>query len=83
MFFLKTNAEKELDSIIQSLEMNMSNNYKDNAQANLRELDATLLRMKSEGKLKGKKLAYYEGILADYQTKMKGYSHREQTPYWT
>ena len=32
MGLFKSKAEKELDSIIQSLEMNMANNYKDNAQ---------------------------------------------------
>ena len=29
MGLFKSKAEKELDSIIQSLEMNMANNYKD------------------------------------------------------
>jgi len=36
MGLFKSKAEKELDGIIQSLEMNMANNYKDNAQAILR-----------------------------------------------
>ena len=51
MGLFKSKAEKELDSIIQRLNMNMSNNYKDNAQDELKE-------------------------------KMKGYSHKDQKPYW-
>lgn len=39
--------------------------------------------MKAEGKLKPKALAKYQDILLKYQSKMKGYSHREQKPYWT
>ena len=47
MGLFKSKAEKELDSIIQKIDMNMSNSYKDNAQE-----------------------------------KMKGYSHKDQKPYW-
>ena len=39
MRFFKSKEEKELDGIINRLEMNMSNNYKDNAQDNLKELE--------------------------------------------
>ena len=49
MGLFKSKAEKELDSIIQRLEMNMSNNYKDNAQDNLKELEATVNAMRSSG----------------------------------
>ncbi len=36
MGLFKSRAEKELDSIIQRLEMDMANNYKDNAQRLIR-----------------------------------------------
>ena len=39
MGLFKSKAEKELDDIIRRLEMNMSNNYKDNAQDDLKELE--------------------------------------------
>ena len=39
MGLFKTKYERELDMIITRLEMNMSNNYKDNAQMNLKELE--------------------------------------------
>ena len=83
MGLFKSRYEKELDMIIQRLEMNMSNNYKDNAQANLKELEEALGKIKSEGILKGKPLKHYETILSEYQSRMKGYSHKDQKPYWT
>ena len=76
MRFFKSKEEKELDNIISRLEMNMSNNYKDNAQDNLKELEATI------NALKPAILAQYMAILNDYKEKMKGYSHKDQKPYW-
>ena len=82
MGLFKSKAEKELDSIIQRLEMNMSNNYKDNAQDNLKELEATVNAMRGSGSLKQGALSRYESILDSYKEKMKGYSHKDQKPYW-
>ncbi len=82
MGLFKSKAEKELDGIIQRLEMNMSNNYKDNAQDDLKELEATLDALRSSGGIKPGPLAKYEGILGEFKERMKGYSHREQKPYW-
>ena len=83
MGLFKSNYEKKLDEIINQLEVNMSNNYKDNARDNLRELTETFGQIKAEGLLKEKRLKYYEDLLADYQTRMVGYSHKDQKPYWT
>ena len=82
MGLFKSKAEKELDSIIQRLEMNMSNNYKDNAQDNLKELETTVNAMRGSGSLKPGALSRYESILDLYKEKMKGYSHKDQKPYW-
>ena len=82
MGLFKSKAEKELDGIIQSLEMNMANNYKDNAQANLKELGEAVEAMKASGALKTGTLTRYESILEGYRDKMKGYSHKDQKPYW-
>ena len=83
MSFFKSKYEVQLDSIINSLEMNMSNNYKDNAQDNLRELEDALTQMKNDNVIKEKKLKLYEDKLASYKNKMKGYTHKDQKPYWT
>ena len=82
MGLFKSKAEKELDSIIQRLEMNMSNNYKDNAQDNLKELEANVNAMRGSQSLKQSALSRYESILDSYKENMKGYSHKDQKPYW-
>ena len=73
---------KPLEAVLFSLQMNMSNNYKDNAQSNLKELEEAFVRLRESGALKGKACMNYEAILADYREKMKGYSHKDQKPYW-
>jgi len=83
MGFFKSKEEKELDIIIQRMHMNLSNNYKDNAQDNLREFAEKLEQMQASGKFKEKTLKQYETILDEYRGKLKGYSHKDQKPYWT
>ena len=82
MGIFKSKTEKELDAVIERLKMNMANNYKDNARDNLKELEIMMEEVRSDGKLKGKSLAKYEEILNTYREKMKGYSHKDQKPYW-
>ncbi|MBR5406668.1 MAG: hypothetical protein IK111_03385 [Lachnospiraceae bacterium] len=82
MGLFKSKEEEKLDKVIQRLQMNMSNNYKDNAQDDLKELEATMNAVRTSGKLKDKALAKYEAILDEYKEKMKGYSHKDQKPYW-
>ena len=83
MGLFKSKGEKELDKIILKLEMNMSNNYKDNAQANLRELEEALNAMRESGDVKAAVITRYDSIVDSYKQKMKGYSHKDQKPYWT
>lgn len=82
MGLFKSKTEKELDSLIQRMEMNLSNNYKDNAQDNLKDFVAALEYAKDKGNIKGSTLSKYEGILTSYREKLKGYSHKDQKPYW-
>ena len=82
MGLFKSKAEKELDAVIRRLEMNMSNNYKDNAQDDLKELETMVDAFKTLGTVKPGALTKYEGILDDLKEKMKGYSHKDQKPYW-
>lgn len=83
MSLFTTKYEKQLDSILHRMQMNLSNNYKDNAQSNLQELEETYLKMKAEGILKKKTEERYGQLINDYKSQLKGYSHKEQTPYWT
>ena len=81
--FIKTKEEKELLLSIEKIEMNMSNNYKDAAQMNLAELEAKLFRFTEQGKLSDELREKYESIVGTYRQKLKGYTHKDQKPYWT
>lgn len=83
MGLFKNNYEKDLDAVIKHLEMNMSNNYKDAAQADFREFEEKVQKYINEGHIKGKSSEIYEGKLKDYRVKMQGYTHKDQKPYWT
>lgn len=81
--FLKNNGKnKQLEEIIQRIQMNVENNYKDAAQLNLKELEETLEQLKKAGKLKDAQLAYYEDRLQDLRARMKNFTHKDQKPYW-
>ena len=79
----KSKEVKLLDSIISEMEMNMANNYKDNAQANLKEFAEILQSMKEGRNITDEVYSEYSGILEMYRNRMEGYSHKDQKPYWT
>ena len=83
MGLFKSRYERELDAIIFKIDMNMSNNYKDNAQMDLQDLEDTFKEYCEQGKLKEKTCQKYESILESYRIKLKGYTHKDQKPYWT
>ena len=82
MLWFKSAEEKELDKIVQRMEMNLSNNYKDNAQDNLREFEERLEALQKGKRLKEQVYKKYEAVLAIYQAKLDGYSHKDQKPFW-
>ena len=79
----KPRTKSELEEIIRSLESNRSNNYKDNAQADYKKLIKRFEELKEEGKLNDKQLAYYKNVIDNYKIYLNGYTHKDQTPYWT
>ena len=79
----KNKYEKKLDEILDEMNMNMSNNYKDNAQKNLEEFESALTRFIEQGRLKEKSQKNYTDVLTSYKERLKGYSHKDQKPYWT
>lgn len=80
--FLKPGKNSDLEDIIVRLNMNMSNNYKDAAQSNLKEFQELYMKLCESGKLNEKQKVRYEGLLKEYKEKMKDYSHKDQKPYW-
>lgn len=83
MGLFKSASEKQMDALMAKIDMNMSNNYKDNAQMDLKEFEELFAEVKASGKLNPKKVAKYESYLGDYQARLKGYTHKDQKPYWT
>lgn len=82
-FLKKSKAAKELDRIIAEIDTNMQNNYKDAAQAALREFEEKLHSMIENGELSDGQKAEYTSRLDSYKIKLKSYSHKDQKPYWT
>ncbi|MCQ2520583.1 MAG: hypothetical protein MJ107_08645 [Lachnospiraceae bacterium] len=82
MGLFKTKYERQLDSLLGSLNMNMSNNYKDAARMDFDEFEKLFEELKARGVLKEKTIAAYESVLSVYKEKLKGYSHKDQKPYW-
>lgn len=83
MCLFKSRYEMELDMIIDKINMNMSNNYKDNAQSDLRDFEKRFEELQEQGALKPKAVARYDSLLGIYREKLKGYTHKDQKPYWT
>lgn len=83
MGLFKSEAEKRLDAMIHSIEMNCSNNYKDAAQEDLDALEHAFATMLEKGLLKEKAKAHYERQVGIYKEKLKGYTHKDQKPFWT
>lgn len=82
-FFKKYPQNKQLDEIIQNIEVNAANNYKDAAQEDLREFEETLKKLAEEGKLSDKQRVYYREKLGVFQRDMKSFTHKDQKPTWT
>ncbi|MBP3477517.1 MAG: hypothetical protein J6K48_14565 [Lachnospiraceae bacterium] len=73
---------KQLDEIIQRVEMNVSNNYKDAAQDGLKEFEEVLQRLEAAGKIKEKQKQYYERKLSAFKEQMINFTHKDQKPTW-
>ena len=67
----------ELDQIIQSIRMNMENNYKDNATNGYHQLSEVYTQYMKDGKLSDKQKAYYEPILTDLAKQLEGFTHKD------
>ena len=73
----------ELEDVIFRMEANISNNYKDAAQSNLKEFEEKLGVLGAAGKLNEKQKVRYDSLLSEYKERMKKFTHKDQTPYWT
>ena len=81
-FMKNIGKNKELENIMAEIDSNLSNNYKDAAHEALELFEQRLSELTLEGKLKEKARKEYEAKLASYQETLKGFSHKDQKPYW-
>lgn len=78
----KSKSCKQLDEILQRIEMNIANNYKDAAQENLKEFESQLKKLRETQKINQKQLAEYEDKFCELQKRMKHFTHKDQKPFW-
>lgn len=72
-----------LEMIISRMESNKENNYKDAAQQDFKELMVCFEKLAAAGSLSERQKKYYEALLEKYREELKGYTHKDQKPFWT
>lgn len=82
-FIKKLGKNSELEGLIARIESNVANNYKDAAQDYLKQYETRLSELTDAGTLNEKQKEYYGTLLEGFHERMKGFTHKEQTPYWT
>ena len=80
--FFTNKYEEQLDAILDSIHMNMSNNYKDAAQKDLIKFEDELTILINDNKLSTRKIKSYQTVLDELKIKLKGYTHKDQKPNW-
>lgn len=74
---------RDLEILLERIDNNMANNYKDAAQDYLKQYEEKLRKLLEQGVLKDKQKAHYESLLDSYKERMKEFRHKDQKPYWT
>ncbi len=80
--FLQGKIQKDLEKILTELKLNESNNYKDAAQLNFKELCEKYKELDEAGKLNMKQKENYSAVISHYEVKLVGFTHKDQKPYW-
>ncbi len=74
-FFRKN---KELEAMILKLYNDASNNYKDNAQADFKQLETAFTAFRDSGRLSAKQQEHYGRILDEYRVMLQDFTHADQ-----
>lgn len=83
MGLFKSKYVRWLENLLEHVQMDMSNNYKDSAHETMDEFEKTLTEYKEAGILKDKEIDEIEEKAEEFRIKLVGYSHKDQKPYWT
>ena len=75
--FGKSQAAKEMDLVLKSLQLAFENNYKDNATANLKKLEQMYEQAVSDGSLKEKEKQQYGELLRQLKERLKNFDHKK------
>ena len=74
---------KELEMIVQEIDSNIANNYKDaERRRRLFFWNRSFKSCRTRDELKDKQIAEYQHKIAAYQETLRGFSHKDQKPYW-
>ena len=71
-----------METLLRELEMDMANNYKDNAQEDFVRLEQEYRSLVNAGKLYGKQQTYYNQKIDELKEVLKGYTHKDQKAVW-
>lgn len=71
----RSSAEKELDSIIGEMKINLANNYKEPAHKAREKLGARTEALHAAGKLTDKQYRAYKALYDEYTQRLKDYHH--------
>jgi len=83
LFGKKFGAARQLDEILNRIQMNFENNYKDAAQMSLKELETLYQELSQAGKLSEHQKSYYSDRLEELKGRMKNFTHKDQKATWT
>lgn len=72
---LNRKTKKKLDSLINEMNVNLENNYKDLAHDALKELDRQVTEMAASGELKRKYYERYRNLVDDTKRRLANYHH--------
>ncbi|MBR1470880.1 MAG: hypothetical protein IJ600_04470 [Lachnospiraceae bacterium] len=78
-----TGKQKELEELLFKVESNIANNYKDAAQEAFIVFEERCAALDGEGRLNAKQKAHYKACTEDLRVRLKGFTHKDQKPYWT
>ena len=66
----------ELETLVQKIEINMGNNYKDASHEAFRKFEEKYQELLSNKKLSAKQEMYYEQLIKDYRKELENFSHK-------